>query len=343
MSGRRSKRLRAEQIPPPHLPHGVRRSIETPIAGKRILVPGSDMKQTTYGTCILCGTDAQLELGHVVPRWAGKWLKDEGYVLGKYDSLGVHTRSQDIEKHYMMCRKCENFLGVAEGYLANIVRGTREELAARSLTLHRETDELVRLDNVDSTLVLRALLGVLFKAHVSPHHVFRHIRLPAWALKEVLAALKQDIYSRDRFSVIALKIMNLTVPDVNPRARIEADLRLFGPGVGTALRFGGFSFMVHVGAVDRFALEDMMPSLRPGGGEWRIGIGEFIYEPGILPNEDFNVPLIPGRYVSATDRCPCGLDRQFSQCCQGRWLPERTRYRNFPNQATRQLRARSIV
>jgi len=83
MSGRRSKRLRAEQTAPPRLPDGVRRTVETPIAGKRILVAGSDAKQTTYGTCVLCGTCAQLELGHVVPRWAGKWLKDEGYVLGK--------------------------------------------------------------------------------------------------------------------------------------------------------------------------------------------------------------------------------------------------------------------
>jgi hypothetical protein len=338
MSGRRSKRLRAEQTAPPRLPDGVRRTVETPIAGRRILVAGSDAKQTTYGTCILCGTYAQLELGHVVPRWAGKWLKDEGYVLGKYDSLGVHTRSQDIEKHYMMCRTCENFLGAAEGYLANIVRGTREELAARSIALHRETDELVRLDSVDSTLALRALLGVLFKAHMSPHHIFRHIRLPAWALSEVLAALKQDVYLRSRFSVIALKIVNLTVPDVNPRARIEAELRTFGPGVGAALRFGGFSFFVHVGAVDRFELEDKMPSLRPGETEWRIGIGEFVYEPGILPEDAFDVPRVPGRYLSATDRCPCGLDRDFSQCCQGRWLPARTRFLDFPNQATRQLR-----
>lgn len=337
MSGRQSKRLRASQQVTPRAPYGVRRTVETPISGSRTGVKGSDVKQTTHGECALCGQNVQLELGHIVPRWAGKWLKDEGYVLGNYDSLGVYTRSQDIPKHYLMCRACENFLGMAEGYLANIVRGTRSDLAARSLTLIQEDAALIRLDGVDAGLVIRALVGVLFKAHFSPHHMYRHVRLPGWALKEVVHALQQDEYSPNRVSVIALKIMNLTVPGANPRARIDADLRQFGAGIGLVVRFGGFVFVVHVGARERFALEEDMRSLRSDDTSMWIGIGEFTYEPGILPEEAFSVPRTSKGYVLPADPCPCGMELPFTECCQGRWLATRTRYLDVPNEASRKI------
>ena len=315
----------------------MQRSVETPIGDNRVSIKGSDVKRTTFGDCVLCGQYAQLELGHIVPRWAGKWLKDEGYVLGKYDSIGVETRSQDIEKHYMMCRSCENFLGAPEGYLANTVRGTPNDLALRSLDLVREEDDRVRLDNVDADLVLRALLGILFKAHLSPHHMYRHVRLPAWALTETIEALQRDVYPRERFSVISLKIMNLTVPDVNPRARINAHMRSFAAGVGTVFRFGGFVFVVHVGAIERFELEGDIQSLRTGDTSIRIGVGEFTYEPGIVPDDLFDAPRLPTGYVATDDRCPCGLQAEFGKCCRGRWLSSHARYLEVPNQATRRL------
>jgi hypothetical protein len=280
---------------------------------------------------------AQLELGHIVPRWAGKWLKDEGYVLGKYDSIGVHTRSQDIDKHYMMCRTCENFLGEAEGYLANVVRGTPDELAARSITLHREGRVLVRLDNVDTALVMRALVGMVFKAHMSPHQMYKHVRLPRWALAEVTAALRQDTYSRDRFCVLPLKIVNLTIPGANPRARINAEMKNFAAGIGTVLRFGGFVVAVHIGAADRFGIDSDMPSFRSGESSMRIGIGEFTYEPGIVPEDVFDTPRNDKGYVPATDPCPCGLARAFGNCCSGRWLATFTRYQDMPSHASRHL------
>lgn len=299
---------------------------------------GSDVKRTTYGNCVLCGQHAQLELGHVVPRWAGKWIKDEGFVLGKYDSIGVHTRSQDIEKHYMMCRTCENYLGVAEGYLASVVRGTSGDLAARGITLHREANDVVRLDNINADIMLRSVLGILLKAHLSPHHIYRHVRLPRWALTEVHNALQSDVYPHGRLSVLALKIMNLTVPDANPRARIDAQLRNVPGGVGAILRFGGFVFVVHVGAVNRSPLGKDMKSMQSGDRSMWVGVGEFSYEPGIVPDEGgVEVPRIAGRYVSVTDRCPCGLDSSFAQCCQGRWLPSRARYLDVPNKETRHM------
>lgn len=338
MSGRRSKRLRAEKPAAPRLPHGVQRSVEKPIAGKRLYIAGSDVRQTTHDLCILCGKHAQLELGHIVPRWAGKWLKDEGYVLGKYDSIGVRTRSQDIEKHYMMCRTCENFLGVGEGYLASIVRGAPSDLAGRRISLHREGDDLVRLDNVDAGLVMRAVMGVVFKAHMSPHHVFTRVRLPGWALSELLEALRDDTYPRDRFAIFAIKVMNLTVPGANPRARIDAELRDFAPGVGAVLRFGGFVFVAHIGAVNRFPLESDVKTMREGDKSMWIGVGEFSYEPGILPADAFELPRVPTSYVGTASSCPCGSGLAFAQCCQGRWLPPRARFLRVPNKATQFLR-----
>jgi hypothetical protein len=274
----------------------------------------------------------------VVPRWAGKWLKDEGFVLGKYDSIGVHTRSQDIQKHYMMCRSCENYLGVAEGYLASIVRGTSADLAARSITIHRVAHDAVRLDNIDANLFMRAVLGILFKAHLSPHHIYRHVRLPGWALTELHQALRADAYPRNRFSVFVLKIMNLTVPGANARARIDAELRTFAAGVGVVMRFGGFVFVVHVGAVDRFPLEHDVKTLRSGDIAMWVGVGEFSYEPGITPDEDGSeVPRVPTGLVQPTDQCPCGLDVEFTWCCQGRWLPSRVHYLEIPNKETRRM------
>lgn len=71
-----------------------------------------------YGKCALCGTEAELQLSHIIPKFAGRYLKETS--IGNIRNHALAERIvQDIEKHYLLCHECEELFSASERYFAN--------------------------------------------------------------------------------------------------------------------------------------------------------------------------------------------------------------------------------
>lgn len=65
------------------------------------------------GLCRLCQKQAELQLGHIFPRFAVKWLKQTS-ATGFLRNTGSFERKQDSERQYLMCADCEQILSKDE-------------------------------------------------------------------------------------------------------------------------------------------------------------------------------------------------------------------------------------
>ena len=70
--------------------------------------------------CALCGSDAELELSHIVPKMAVRTLKKTS-VGNIRSSENPNMVVQDSEKHYMLCGNCEDLFSKEETYFANVL------------------------------------------------------------------------------------------------------------------------------------------------------------------------------------------------------------------------------
>ncbi|NKF08729.1 hypothetical protein J1C67_01925 [Clostridium gasigenes] len=69
-------------------------------------------------TCALCGNYGDIRLSHIVPKLVGRNLKKTsiGAIRNTENSNKV---VQDIEKHYLLCGKCEELFSESETWFAN--------------------------------------------------------------------------------------------------------------------------------------------------------------------------------------------------------------------------------
>lgn len=66
-----------------------------------------------YGKCALCGTEAELQLSHIIPKFVGRYLKETS--IGNIRNHALSERVvQDIEKHYLLCHECEELFSAGE-------------------------------------------------------------------------------------------------------------------------------------------------------------------------------------------------------------------------------------
>lgn len=73
------------------------------------------------GICKLCGTAAELEVSHFIPRFVGKWIKKTsitGFIREHNDPA---KREQDTAKEHWLCRDCESLFSKWETEFANTV------------------------------------------------------------------------------------------------------------------------------------------------------------------------------------------------------------------------------
>ena len=68
--------------------------------------------------CALCLKEKTLRYSHIIPKFIGKWLKDNGtgYMVNADDGS---KRLQDLEKFKLLCDDCEQNFSKLEGYFAN--------------------------------------------------------------------------------------------------------------------------------------------------------------------------------------------------------------------------------
>lgn len=69
------------------------------------------------GKCALCNQVSELQLSHVIPRFAIKWIKKTSATNITRDYQG--KRKQDAYKKYLLCRKCEEKFSKFESYFAS--------------------------------------------------------------------------------------------------------------------------------------------------------------------------------------------------------------------------------
>lgn len=280
---------------------------------------GSDRRLVggIQGRCKLCREIKILRLSHISPKWAYRWMKEEGGVVGRYDSLGVRTRSQDGNKHYLLCSACEQYLGDAESYLAALTRGTAEDLAANGVSMFPGPV----LSNVKVHLVYRALVGLLIKTHYSNSPPYHHVAVRRRNLEALRQAVVQDSY--DHFRVLATRWMSSLTPGINPRAMMfESIVRPEGFAVFTAT-LGGTEWALFFEHAPIAAQQ--FEHLLMGCNFLPVLLGDITEHRNLEEVKNAIGDAVDGaepwQLSSRDEPCPCGLDvtRNFGNCCADTW------------------------
>lgn len=76
---------------------------------------------TKIGLCLLCQQTAELQHGHVIPKFVSDWQKSSsatGYIR---NTKAINRRFQDGDKAFWLCRACEQLLGSWEAPTAQHV------------------------------------------------------------------------------------------------------------------------------------------------------------------------------------------------------------------------------
>ena len=73
------------------------------------------------GVCRLCGEVADLQLSHIIPKFAFRWAKDTSATGFFRFSQKPNQRQQDGPKRQWLCERCEALLGKSESEFANKV------------------------------------------------------------------------------------------------------------------------------------------------------------------------------------------------------------------------------
>ncbi len=69
--------------------------------------------------CLLCELDSELQLSHVLPAFAYRWLKESSGSGHIRNSIEPNRRVQDGLKFHWLCKECEQLFSRSEGAFAN--------------------------------------------------------------------------------------------------------------------------------------------------------------------------------------------------------------------------------
>jgi hypothetical protein len=71
------------------------------------------------GKCRLCEKQAELQLSHILPSFAFRWLRESGGGSALRNTREPNQRTQDGHKEYLLCRDCEEVFSRYERTFAN--------------------------------------------------------------------------------------------------------------------------------------------------------------------------------------------------------------------------------
>ncbi|MBO5372238.1 MAG: hypothetical protein J6A75_05900 [Lachnospiraceae bacterium] len=75
------------------------------------------MERYKLQKCALCGLEKEIQLSHIIPKFIGKHLKKTS--IGSIRSAeNPNIVIQDLEKHYLLCRDCEEEFSARENWFA---------------------------------------------------------------------------------------------------------------------------------------------------------------------------------------------------------------------------------
>jgi hypothetical protein len=148
------------------------------------------------GRCYLCEQQADLEYGHVLPKWATKdFAGTVGAVAMSWDATQA-SRVRDGQKFYMLCGACERRLGQGEDLLKRLQRDKLANLNRNGLHVSRGADGLARVSGRKLAVLHRGLLGIAFKLAIVDDRP--HPAVSTATLARLRVALNSDTYDNIR-------------------------------------------------------------------------------------------------------------------------------------------------
>ena len=237
-------------------------------------------------------------------------------------SLGIEYSSQDLEKQYMLCEECEQWLGIGEKYLAVLSRGRPNEMARSGLTVNM--GGLVH--GVDLKLLLRGVLGICFKAHYSIATLYRTFSLDVRFVQRLRHRLLHDDYPPHHYYPTAIKWMAYSHADLAARDICTLALNKGAEGTVAGIEMGGLSINLFLNPTRRKIREGThlaygyATQYRP----WNWIVGDVLESNSRSEFRELGLEPLPiGTNVHEIDPagpCPCGLrGNLYGDCCLRLW------------------------
>lgn len=291
---------------------------------KALPVPGTDLpaglgsdRRTVAGVqgrCALCANETTLLLSHIHPKWSFREMKAEGSVLHMPEGATWASQMQDGYKHYLLCERCEKFLGEGENALRRVSYSTFDELSSNGLDIGLGADSEWRIVGRSRHLIQRALLGMALKYHYAPSAQFT-------LNSQDTAERVRTLLATDDYAGIepprAIKWFNLASPmDVNPRAMSWIAFGDEAAGEAQLSQMiGGMSWYTSLVPAKRIFERE---------SDWAITIAPLRANAFIFRDWDKVAGEIDLRAQLRTwnraDPCPCGSAKKTSACCEQSWL-----------------------
>ncbi|WP_297899669.1 hypothetical protein [Methanobrevibacter sp.] len=169
------------------------------------------------GKCILCQKETKLQLSHIVPKWCYKPLKEKNskFIVGNYESLGLFVKEQDGNKHYLLCKDCEQYLGESENYIKKLTDyyNKKEEII-------NQKEGRIEEKNLNFELIQRFVFGLTIKSNYATSIPFNYINLKSYIIhllrKKVLSPSTDD----KTFPIIAHKFFSKLEPEIRSNGMI---------------------------------------------------------------------------------------------------------------------------
>ncbi len=282
------------------------------------------------GECKLCRQTGPLLLSHLVPRWAIRGFTGGGSQV-THSRLGgsILIKTQDGIKEYLLCASCEQYLGIAENYLKDFcsVNVNTIENLGLSLTHSHQVGGTNphQIFGINRKLLLRSLLGILFKQHVSKSEGYQ-VPLDAALVKRLRSRILTDDYPHHNYALHAIKWFNFQKEGFSPR-----DSSFINSGVRKGyteghVMIGGMSFFLSFtshNSVKNYKRVQNGRVFLDRSDPWHIWCADllenlthndYFYPDGVLASQ------VGPWGVDPSGPCPCGSEDESKECCLDLWF-----------------------
>lgn len=288
-------------------------------------------KQLIREKCRLCFQEDFLKLSHIAPKWSAQWMKSEGRLIHNIQSEGVVGRSNDIEKHYLLCGSCEQLLGKSERYLSCICKGDERNLNSIGVKLTKGP----YLKDFKYDEILGAILGIFYKAHFVSSYPWVHLTLPHFIMERINRfLLHRDRRAIENFYFTAIRRVAFREASINPKAALEFAPIIKPRMICIDILLGGWSWIVFMPSdEEEFTEQTVAEELNDAEGlfpgllvrrdrDWQVMQAEIteglklIRSIGLELDDDYEIA-----HFDSIDHCYCGMTNlKFSECCMNRWI-----------------------
>lgn len=303
------------------------------------------------GKCKICLQQVDdLKRGHVFPEWSSKI---SGLMAATGISYQVNAPRVIKEKvspltEYFFCGKCEEKLGVGEDEIRRTFLSPNSEKSKTSASLEISDFPCFFYKTSKKHLIERAILGILFKAHLTNDPHYAGIYLSKTLFRKIQKALQEDT-RLENFEVSAHKFFNFTEDayyhyDFSKVTMITNPLALqamYKIENEFYIALAGITFHVTFPPPKGGYVEDEI-LCTVGDIKYTQHITENTYMPTVSTHprllKEWREDIL--RY-SLDSPCPCGLSwtnngkvlerRTFGECCQPLWF-DNFEYRQMINQ-----------